>query len=125
MSVSNALTLPESLTRSLASAAYLGGVGAITAGLLTTLNPLIGAVYTIISATGASITHIICQQFSCQTSSKTAQFALDWIGGIGLGVLATSLMGYPLSLKVAAIMTLGAFATSLSIDWISNHIKTN
>ncbi|MBY0530024.1 MAG: hypothetical protein K2P51_07515 [Rhabdochlamydiaceae bacterium] len=124
MSATDALTLPKSFSQSLASAAYLGGVGAITAGLCTTINPVVGAFFTISSAMGANISKRICEM-SCPTTSKTAEFAINRISGIGLGLLTTTLMGHPLSIKVAILMTVGAFGTHLFINWVTQNLKTH
>jgi hypothetical protein len=88
--------------------ALSGGAGAIAAGIFTTVSPLGGAVFGVSSFLSHWLIHWICDKINCCPESvvfKVAQFTLRVIGGIGAGVLTTTVVGFPMTMTTGVILT--------------------
>ncbi len=105
-----------------------GCTGGFSAWALTTINPIAGAVFGITSTWGRHIVSSLTDSMKCakdSTAGKIASFAVEFLGGIGIGVLATSFLGFPLTFTTGLILT-GAWAlTGLAFSLIAGVCVTS
>ncbi len=105
-----------------------GCTGAFSAWALTTINPIAGAVFGITSTWGSHIVSKLNDSMKCTTDSavgKIAAFALQFLGGIGIGVLATSLLGFPLTFTAGLVLTGAWVLTGIAFSLIAGACVTS
>jgi hypothetical protein len=98
-----------------------GSIGAASAWAFTTINPIAGAIFGVTSTWGTHIVEFLNETMKCTADStvgKVAGFTIQALGGIGLGVLATTLAGYPLTFTAGVILTAATIVTALAVAMI-------
>jgi hypothetical protein len=120
--VSNFLTGSNSLLVAGGAILSSAGLGALAAGLFTTLSPLAGALYAVTSATVGTMTDytvdLICTKWGGAPNhsvKKTARAALPIITGIGAGCTALILAGCTLTPGTVVGLTLGSMGLLLTV----------
>ena len=100
-------------------AAFVGGIGAVSAGLFTTISPLGGAVFGASYALGGHLISWICDKVGCCPDSMVtavAKQALVTIGGIAAGALVTTLVGFPMTVTSAVTLSIAITVTLLAMQ---------
>ena len=98
-----------------------GGMGAVCAGLFTTISPLGGAVFGVSEYLSSHLISWICDKVDCCPDSmvaKVAKYALTIIGEIAAAAMVTTLVGFPMTVTSAvtlSITTIVATVVSMSI----------
>ena len=100
--------------------ALLGGIwaatGALAAGLFTAISPIGGAIFGIGSLGGNYLVHWLCEKTNVpqeSTLSKVIACVMKVLGGIFIGGLVASILGFPISFTAGLVLTAAMIATAL------------
>ncbi len=103
-----------------------GAVGALAACVMTTINPIAGAIFGVTSTCGGELVCTLTDSVKClnnSTAGKIANLVLTLLGAIGAGILATSLMGFPLTFTAGVTLTGAFILTGVAIEFIAEGLS--
>ncbi|MBS0604439.1 MAG: hypothetical protein JSS60_05295 [Verrucomicrobia bacterium] len=94
--------------------------GALAGYAFSLIDPIGGAIFGATSALSHTIATSLADRFAFnQTAVKIAVWAVSFVASVGLGLLAATVAGFPLTVMGAVGMTLAMLVTSLVVRIVS------
>lgn len=108
-----------SLSEDIAGAVIYAGLGAFAASAFTTINPLAGAIFGATSSLGTRAIDWILNKMGLPedtSAGKIIKFAISFFGGIAIGGLAVSVLGFPMTFAGGVVLSLWMLGTTFAVS---------
>jgi hypothetical protein len=95
------------------------GIGAFTAAIFTSINPIAGAIFGATSSLGTHAINWLLDKAAIpvdNNAGRIIRFAATFFGGIAIGAILLSAVGLPLTFVGGLVLTVGMLGTAFAIN---------